>query len=169
MIEYPIPRHLKGIFTVKDFERNSLDGKIVCECGCENFKVLYFGNEYKNGHIDCLKYKDGFAMNVTAVCVSCGKEHLLFDLAEHGFDGFINSNGIKIPDNELKEFNCCKSGFNIEMQIETCDKENFAEDFTGAEKFSAEDYVDAFNWLVINLECPNCKKTFRDFVNIELS
>ena len=132
MSEYPVPHHLKNIFSVTRFKGNALDGKIVCECGCENFRVLYFGSEYKSGHIGCLKYKNNFALNVTGICVSCGKRHLLFDLAKHGF-------------------------------------ENFAEDFTDDEKLSPEDYVDAFNWLVINLKCSECGKNFQGFVNIELS
>ncbi len=165
---YPVPRHLRSIFSVTSFKGNSLGGKIVCECGCESFKLLYFGSEYKSGHIGCLKYKNKFALNVTGICVSCGKRHLLFDLAKHGFDGFVNGEGVSVSDGELKEFSCCENGFNVEMLIETEDKENFAEDFIDAD-FSPEDYVDTFNWLVINLKCSECGKTLRDFVNIELS
>ncbi len=169
MSEYPVPHHLKNIFSVTRFKGNALDGKIVCECGCENFRVLYFGSEYKSGHIGCLKYKNNFALNVTGICVSCGKRHLLFDLAKHGFDGFVNGEGVSVSDGKLKESSCCENGFNVEMLIETEDKENFAEDFTDDEKLSPEDYVDAFNWLVINLKCSECGKNFQGFVNIELS
>ena len=173
-MNYPIPRHLTEILRVSDFDGNNLDGKIVCTCGCNSFGIKYFGGILSDGGLSVEKYGERYALVVKAVCRDCGKEWLIFDLSKHGFDGLVNESGVAVPEESLIRYSCCDdSVYEIEVGIETEDPEQFIEEVVNEEfsdgKFSPEDYVDAFDWLVVHLKCTTCGKEFKDWINLELS
>lgn len=97
------PKHLEKILRVTDYDdRGTLDGKIVCECGCETFGVRYFGEIYPPNCIGVQAMGENrYACVVKAVCRNCGKEWLLFDYSKHGYDGFICEDGVTVPDEKL--------------------------------------------------------------------
>lgn len=173
-MEYPIPRHLTEILRVSEFDGYNLDGKIVCTCGCNSFRINYYGELLRDGGISVDNYGNGYALVVKAICRDCGKEWLIFDLSKHGFDGLVCEDGVPVPEESLKSYSCCDdSSYEIDIGIETEDPEQFIEEVVNEEfsdgKFTAEDYVDAFDWLVVHLKCSKCGKEFKDWINLELS
>lgn len=173
-MEYPIPKHLKEVFRVSNFDGHDLDGKIVCTCGCNAFGIKYFGWIWDDGGLAVVNEGEGYALVVKAVCRDCKKEWLIFDLSKHGFEGLVNEGGVPVPEKMLKCYSCCdNSSYEFDIGIETEDPEQFIEEVVNEEfsdgKFTPEDYVDAFDWLVIHLKCTHCGRKFRDWINLELS
>lgn len=176
--QYPVPRYLKEIYCVDESVSGeyNLDGRVQCVCGCENFKIRTFSDyNAKRNIVSVGQYEDGYALVVKADCNTCGKEWLLFDLSKHGYDGFVCQDGVAIPDTvELAEYscvNCRQNSFKVYMGIEVEDKEQFMEEVVAwkPDKFTEEDYVDAFNWLDISLKCSCCGKDEKSWINLELS
>ena len=57
------------------------------------------------------------------------------------------------------------------MEIEVEDREQFIEECVEfePERFVPDDYVDAFNWIVISAECAECGDYREKWVDLELS
>lgn len=41
-----VPKHLSGILNITENGETCMNGKIVCECGCNAFGIRYFGEQY---------------------------------------------------------------------------------------------------------------------------
>lgn len=96
--------------------------------------------------------------------------HLLFDQAKQGYDGFVCHDLVSANYENLELFQCesCVSeAYIIKFDIEAEDLEQFIEECVTEfpEEFSPEDYVDAFNWIVIILTY----NEIIELVNLELS
>lgn len=175
---YPIPRHLTRIFQVNVVETTEYDlkGTIRCDCGCRQFRIKTVSNIDQKGNLHLTKCKQNnslqnYALAIVGTCKSCGRDWLIFDMSKHGFSGYICHDGVALSITELKAYHCPKCGknsFYIEVEIEVEDKEQFVEDIVG-EGFVEEDYVDAFNWIVISIKCSCCGNVFENWVNLELS
>ncbi len=196
-MDYPIPYHLKKIFNVTSCEGNDLQGKIVCECGCDRFTVMQNekGDDYSVG------------LMINGICARCGEYHVIFDESEHGWNGFVNRsidrrasgrnqlrrNVSKIEstvpneaaaetlptiidrENDVNLTRLCCEGcgseiLSIELDLEVEDREQFIEETVSVfpDRVSPDDYVNAFNWIVVNVTCSECGETF-EWVNMELS
>ena len=173
---YPIPRHLVEIFNVNTEESSEYDikGKISCTCGCDKFGIRTYAEYDKEGCPHVYEYKGDYAFVVKCICKDCQKEWLLFDLSKHGFEGFLWHEGAEVPDSELEKYHClkCNSEYlEIIVEIEAEDKEQFIEEVVELEpdKYTEEDYVDAFNWITIDLKCAECGEEFKNWVSLELS
>ena len=61
-----------------------------------------------------------------------------------------------------------KQHWTVTLQIE--DKEQFIEECVNEypDKFSPDDYVDAFDWIAINVCCKKCSKEV-EWISLELS
>ncbi|MFG6377467.1 MAG: hypothetical protein K1W19_03980 [Lachnospiraceae bacterium] len=161
----PIPRHLLKIFhpDLKRCDEYNLNGSICCDCGCAAFHIKLFA-DFDNKNIPhARRYKNGWSLVIQAVCKDCGQKWTVFDDSKHGYNGYVCHQAISVPDSELKNFVCsdCKdSVFKISISIETEDKEQFLEEVVAYEedKFSEDDYVDAFNGIGIDIECLHCGK-----------
>ena len=44
-MQYPTPKHLENLLSISTQKSNAreLEGKVVCECGSEEFELLYVG------------------------------------------------------------------------------------------------------------------------------
>ena len=172
----PIPRHLLKVFqadTDKCDEYN-LEGKICCDCGCDSFQIKIFADLKCGAEPHVCKYQDDYALVIKAVCRDCKKEWLLFDMSQHGYNGYVCHDGLPVPDTELKIFACPECGedlFEIAVGIEVEDQAQFIEEVVEyePEHFSKEDYVDAFDWINIDIKCPHCKKQIKGWINFETS
>lgn len=172
MNNYPIPTHLKNIFEIDESASNNyaISGKIVCDCGCNKYNIYHNDNrEYDHS----VPYSEQEGLKIVVKCVKCEKEHLLFDQATHGYDGFV-CHDLKSADNESLELFKCKpcmsEVFLINVDIEVEDLEQFIDECVTEfpDEFSPEDYVNAFNWIVISLTCSECNETI-EWINLELS
>lgn len=169
-----LPSHLEKILHVNQNAETAVSGEIVCECGCERFGVRYFGEVYKAGRIALKEYNEKYGLTIRAVCRECGKEWELFDFAKHGYDGFINEDGVSVPENELIDAVADdERDFKITMEIELFGEEQFAEEFIDnppeGMSFTSDDRADIWSWVVIDLKCAKNGKVLKDFVNEELA
>ena len=171
-MNYPIPTHLKSIFRVNENNTDTsiLSGSIICNCGCEYFSILHNENRQYDETLD---YSEQDGLKVVAICNHCHKKHLIFDEATQGYNGLVCNNFKTAPDNRLIDFICykCKSTiFSISLAIEIEDKKQFIEECVNEypDKFSPDDYVDAFDWMTINVCCQKCSKKIK-WISLELS
>ncbi len=172
MPNYPIPTHLKNLLSVDvpNSVDNGLSGNIICPCGCSNFNVYHNLNREYNPSIP---YVESESLKVLLKCTSCNTSHILLDAATQGYDGFVCHDGVTAKDDTLEQYYCdsCESSdFQIYVDIEVEDYDQFIDECVEEfpDKFSPEDYVDAFNWIVITLTCNNCKEKI-ELVDLELS
>lgn len=173
---YPVPRHLINIFQADaDFcNEYNLEGKICCDCGCSNFKIKLYADTDSENFPHVSKYKDNYALTVRLVCKECRKEWLLFDMSRHGYNGYVCHEGVAVPDSELKEYTCSgcnENTFEINVGIEVEDKEQFIKDVVDFEpdRYHEEDYVDAFDWINIDIKCCCCREWIKGWINFETS
>lgn len=171
-MNYPIPTHLKSILRVNEAKTDSsnLNGKIVCNCGCEFFSI--FHNENRN-YDDTLGYSEQDGLKVVAVCNNCRKKHLVFDEATQGYNGLVCGDFKTASDDSLTGLICCKCEstiFSITLDIEIEDKEQFIEECVNEypDRFSADDYIDSFDWITITICCQQCNQQ-DEWISLELS
>ena len=170
---YPIPTHLKTIFKVNEAESNkdNLNGKIVCECGCDCFSIFHnLDRKYDKS----LRYNEQDGLKVIAVCKNCKKKHLIFDEATQGYNGYVCRDCITAQDESLVKLMCKKCGseiFSMVVEIELEDKEQFIEECVSIEpdRFTPDDYIDAFDWITIDVTCKNCGEEDSDWISLELA
>lgn len=173
---YPIPRHLLEIFKMytEESSEDNIKGKIYCTCGCDKLAIRTYAEYDKEGCPHVCEYKGGYAFVVKCVCKDCQKEWLLFDYSKHGFEGFLWHEGAEVPDSELEKYHCLKCGSEyseIIVDIEAEDKEQFIEEVVELEpeKYTEADYVDAFNWITIDIKYAECGEKIDSWVSLELS
>lgn len=171
----PIPTHLQNFLMVNSLksDMNNVEGRLCCSCGCQGFKIKAFDID-ENNHASVGRYNDDYAMKISTDCCNCGKNLLLFDMSKHGYDGFVCGDGTTVPNEKLIPFYCdkCQSNnFEVSLLIEAEDKEQFIEEVISTEpdRFTVDDYVDAFNWIVISLKCNKCNHEIKNWIDLELS
>lgn len=171
----PIPTHLKEILQVDEdtFDGHNMDGKLKCTCGCDDIRLRIYGEEHRE-HISVRRYKDNYGFRIMGSCALCGKDFEIFDMAKHGYNGFVCHDGVPVEDADLKEYLCgaCQGdNFAVDVGIELEDKEQFIEEVVEDEpdKFVPEDYVDAFDWFTVALQCKKCGRKYGDWVDFETS
>ena len=169
-----LPAHLEKILNVAECGDTYMSGSIVCECGCEIFGIRYFGEGYPPHCIGVQAVESRYACVVKAVCRGCGKEHLLFDFAKHGYDGLICGDGVSVSDDDLTDAAANdEHDFKVKISIEFDDEEQFVEEVVDEPpegmSFAPDDRVNIWSWLVINLKCAESGKELNGFVDIELA
>ena len=159
----PIPKHLKGVFVPIGEANNEyfVKGAVRCLCGCENFSMSFFANVEKG--IPCVcEYKDDYALVVKIECNDCSNEYVIFDMSKHGWNGFVCHDGISVPDDELKLWECpkCANGsHNLEICIGSNGKQDFIDETSiadGETEFSEDEWVEGFESINIKLKCCGC-------------
>lgn len=171
-MEYPIPTHLKSILKVDKTlsDLNHIDGKVICNCGCENLKIMQNEDREYN---ESLSYMEQEGLEIIAICEECERKLLLFDEATQGYTGFV-CHECKTPKYEsLTGLKCKKCGadvFDVMLGIEVEDREQFIEECVAEspDEFSADDFVNAFNWITVTVHCVNCGNR-NEWVSLELS
>lgn len=172
MEKYPIPTHLVNILKVneKHSDLRTINGRIICNCGCEKFRIMQ--NEDRE-YDSTLPYGEEDGMKITAVCEDCRKTMLLFDEATQGYNGFVCHDCKTAKDESLSLLKCKKCGehaFKVIMGIEAEDQEQFIEECVeeSPEEFVPEDFVNAFNWITVTVQCTSCCSE-DEWVSLELS
>lgn len=169
-----LPSHLKKILHVTESSETTLEGQIICECGCKTFGIRYFGESYPPHCIGVNEYGGKYALTVKASCRGCGKEWELFDYAKHGYDGLFCGDGVSVPESELIEAAADdERDFEIKMSFEFDDEEQFIEEVVNNPLddliFTPDDRANIWSWVVIDLKCAKSGKELKDFVNSELA
>ena len=170
----PIPRHLKDIMVTTGDENseNLVNGIIRCPCGCECFMIKTYA-EVESGYPQICEYKGDHALMIKSKCADCAKEFLIFDNSKHGWNGFVCHDGVTVPDNELKSWNCPKcTGDNhkLEISIMSQGKQDFVEETgiaDGESEFSENDWIEAFEWITIGLTCFGCGYGIKKWIDYE--
>lgn len=172
MDNYPVPTYLKSFFKVNETVSNisNLEGEIICDCGCTNFKIKHNKNRKYNV---ALPYAEQEGLKIIVICKNCDKQILLFDEATQGFNGFVCHDCRSAQFETLQLLsckNCSGSIFSIKLIIEVEDKEQFIEECVSEypDKFCPDDFVDAFNWIVVTTHCNKCGHV-NEWINLELS
>ena len=171
-----LPKHLEKILRVTEYDDcGTMDGQIVCECGCETFGIRYFGENYAPYCVGVQSMgEQKYACVVKSVCRDCGKEWQLFDFAKHGYDGLICGDGVTVPDKELIDAAAGdERDFKVKISIEFDDEEQFVEEVVELPpegmSFAPDDSVNIWSWVVIDLKCAQSGKELKGFVDIELA
>ena len=170
----PLPKHLKNILSPIGNSNNEfeLNGKIVCDCGSENFTIKIVGDDSdykKDDVIKVIEIDGNFFLIVKVKCNNCNKEHLIFDNDYHGWNGFVCGGDSKnLPRPDTKNWNCnkCKNtNHSMVVAIESQGQEDFIEE--GEEEFDKEDWVEAFSWITIKVICNSCGEVNNEWISYE--
>ena len=163
--ELPIPSHLKNILIPN--KQKSTHLKVIGElrCACEN-TVFYVKTLVEDGAAN--------GSYIKTVCSKCGYEYLIFDSRAHGWDGYIGRDlDERLLDAQAKVFCCgkCNSNrFNLKITISSQGREDFIgelKDEIDKGLFAKEDWVNAFEWIKIDITCLGCGKKYPNFVDYE--
>lgn len=172
----PIPAHLRDIFHPIG-ENNSeyeVSGIIRCRCNSESFHLLTF-SEYEDGTIGLAGYGDKFGLVVKATCAACHARYTLFDDSCHGYNGVIvrDDHTLTVPDHMLKPWDCAvceESAYTINMTLQSMGREEFITELQIAEGntgFAPEDWLNAFDWIFITLNCHKCGHRHENWLDHE--
>lgn len=172
---HPMPVHLREIVvpSLVQREENSVEGRVVCVCGDEEFSLMYPGqtHEYNGEIIPCTAEIGGnFFFVLRGDCLKCKIQHLLFDADFHGWNGFIchEEEQAALPRPDLiawKCLNCGSEAHKLEITIVGEDVEEFEEN--AGEKFGPDSWPEAFGWFSLDVCCVGCEKITKDLVSYE--
>ena len=170
----PIPKHLIEILKPIGNKNTEFEvkGNIACDCSGESFTINLVGNgsNYKKKKvIEVLEIDGNYFLVVSAKCNSCGKEHLIFDMDKHGWDGFVCggafSNQLSKPKAQVWPCNKCeKSDHLITVTILSKGQADFIEEGEGLDK---NDWAEAFSWIIIKTVCNSCKESNNEWISYE--
>jgi len=170
-----VPNHLKDCIISNDshVDEQPLIGVVRCPCGGQTFHILYPGQTHmhKGQQIPCTAEIDGnFFFLIKARCISCGKEHLLFDKDYHGWNGFVCHNYAQasLPRPDLTPWQCLSCGgleHEASIKIDPVDKATFVEE--AGDEFDEELWPEAFEWFSMSITCHNCGRQTKDWVSYE--
>lgn len=158
-LDFPIPTHLNPILLPMGNTNNeySVYGQLICTCGNKSFALS--ANEEKT--------------NVHAKCTSCNQKYEIFDYEKHGWDGFVCNtvyNTIKQMHN-LTCSNCNNNNYKLFITIHSQGKEDFIEESSLKNSLGTTldigDWINAFEWISIDLECSDCKQKLLGWLDFE--
>jgi ribosomal protein S27E len=170
----PIPKHLESILKPIGESNNEFEvtGKIVCDCGTENFTIEIVGDDVdyqKDNVIKVTEIDENYFLIVKVKCNDCGKEHLIFDNDYHGWNGFVcggDSRNLPRPDTKNWACNKCQhANHSLIVSIHSQGQEDFIEE--GGEEFDPNDWVEAFDWITIKTTCKSCGETNDEWISYE--
>lgn len=170
----PIPKHLKSILKPIGDKNNEFEitGKIVCDCGSENFTIELVGDssDYeKNNVIKVVEIEENYFLIIKVKCNSCNKEHLIFDNDYHGWNGFVcGGDSREYPRPESKVWHCNKcenSDFSMNVHIHSQGQDDFIEELE--DEFDKEDWIEGFDWITIKTACNMCGETNDEWISYE--
>jgi len=163
-MQYPTPRHLTNLLSINTQASNAheLEGKVACECGSEEFEVLFVGkrNEEKQRHfMQVVKLGGRWFLRVGARCVSCRREHLIFDSHFHGWNGYVCTDEqvqriARPPFQEWRCQQCHSKTHKLTVSILGEDMEHAIGESDDA--LTEADWFEAFGWLIVETACTSC-------------
>ncbi|NLN04475.1 MAG: hypothetical protein GX166_06630 [Clostridiaceae bacterium] len=164
-LDLPIPNYLRNMFVPfgKGKEKVVL-GKIRCECQSEGNMRLVANTTYENEGIPVNSY--GNVTYLKAQCLDCGKEHVLFDINKHGWNGYVRQKEERMHDSfSFVECPLCRClSHSVHIAVHSPGKEMFIrESFllrNDGSSMRESDWVNAFSHISIFAICSNCRKRF---------
>lgn len=93
----PIPHNLKLCLNlnVNKSNQNNVVGMIKCMCGCDGFRIQYFGDLTKhfinNYILKTAFYNNEHIIYMNAICEKCKKEYIIFNNLTNGYDALIEN------------------------------------------------------------------------------
>ncbi len=165
-----VPTHLVHCLKVVQSEERTIHGLVQCTCGSKVFSLLFPGTtmELKGRQFPYGKVtEDGVFFTITAKCVLCDVEHILFDKDFHGWDGFVchslkRASRPRLTLEVWKCLSCGSKGHTVEITLSYSD--NMDEDIDG---FPIENMADAFEWITIAIQCQNCGLVTEKWIDYE--
>lgn len=160
----PIPSHLKNYFIPIGNDNDEFSVKGIIKCSCNNekdFDLLFFNGEAAENQFFCV---------IKVRCNKCKSEILVFDADFHGWDGFVchdeSEASLKRP--ELKTWKCLNCGHTnvkINLKINSQGKDDYIEE--AGEEFNEDQWIEAFEWITIDVFCNNCQKEIKEWISYE--
>ena len=169
----PLPDHLADILDVDTAlsDEHHITGSLCCTCGCQVFTLESYSCPGDEGRLRVQGCDGSHALMVNARCTDCGSEYTVFDAARHCYDGMVCGEYVTPPRDELKAYTCGCGGrsFRLSLFLEMEDREQFIEEVVNELPgvFTAEAYVNALNWITINLLCDHCGEEIPEWVDLE--
>lgn len=160
---FPIPKHLKDILKLTGNDNNEfkINGKIVCECGCEKFTIKIVGDDADYNSYKVIRVADieGFGFLIIKIkCNNCDKKYLVFDNDYHGWNGFVcggDNREEKRPKTRDWHCNKCqKTDHSLMISIYSEGQEDFIEE--AGDQFDKEDWTEAFGSINLKVDCNVC-------------
>ena len=108
---------------------------------------------------------------VEAVCADCNKKISIFNSAVNGYNGLLNSFKGKekkyYPVTKKSKCHICGcETYKIYINIHNTGKKDLLED-QACEYINEDNWVDAFDWISIDLECSDCGKKTKKWFEME--
>ena len=99
------------------------------------------------------------------------EEIVLFDAGKHGWDGYVCKDDFLDRNEPLVNYiceDCGKQVFQVKLKISSQGKQDFIDEcVNNDDSFSEEEWVDAFEWININLVCDSCDSTVDGWLDLE--
>lgn len=156
-MDLPVPTHLQQHLKPVG-EKNSeyeVTGTIQCACGNEIFEV----------------WESNERLIIKLICKQCGREIGLLDAGRHGWNGFVCKDDFLDRTLPLRKYRCprCKKdAFSITVFLSSQGKQDFLDECVAHDdSFSADDWVDGFEWITVSLFCNKCTFQEKDWVDLE--
>jgi hypothetical protein len=148
-----VPSHLVGWMNVRGVSaEETLEGDLRCPCGSETLEFHWAGTDRV-----ATGPRQKFA--VRAICVRCGREHLLFDSGLHGWDVLLSARRhaapCALPFHPWHCPACAASGHRGTIRLTVVpDARDLA--LFSAGKIDPSQRNDAFTDLTMDLTCSGC-------------
>ncbi len=105
----------------------------------------------------------------SAKCTHCEKEILIFDISKHGYNALTTNTKYLNNYKMQKKSSCrkCKNDiYKVHVKIDHMGKDDVLQE--GSNVISEENWVDAFDWITIDIECSKCGNISKSWVNLEV-
>lgn len=177
MLRLPIPIHLRELFvmTCEDHNEFSVVGHIECPCGNKEMEVLYVGEQTGDGSVLNTFESDANhgnmhtnLMQLSTRCMACKAEHQIFDNRKHGWYNYLHpSQRFEDTQPYLKTRSCPKCHeltHWVELEIYNQGINDFR--LSSADK-PEEEWTEAFEYIIVNLQCCHCGHADEHWIDIE--
>lgn len=156
-MQLPIPQYLQPFFVPVGGKNSEFEvtGRVKCDCGRQRFEV----------------WESNDRQIVKLVCPVCGRQITAFDSGKYGWDGFVG--GCDFLDRTLpySRYGCpqCSGAlFDVKIHIMSQGRQDFLEECVAYDSsFSADDWVNAFEWIDISLRCEGCGHIEKEWLDME--
>lgn len=154
-MDLPIPTHLQAYLKPVGDENTEFEvrGELYCLCGCEEFEV----------------WESNDRQIVKAKCKQCGQEIEIFDSGRHGWNGFVCHDDFldcSLPFNKYTCSECGQDIFKVSVYISSQGKQDYMEE-ADDEAFSEDNWVNAFEWISLSLNCKKCSYVENGWLDME--
>ena len=160
-----VPKRLQKNFELtqeKPGDYITVKGVLSC-CNQNHFSISYLG-ELKTTFLGHKYIVPESGAVLWAKCKTCGKEIMVFNGKTDGYDYSVSENAdLSLTLSGHAAFSCSKCSndfFSVCLEFQYLDKEEYI-------KEGIHEYENAFLWIWLTLTCSSCKKTFKNFFDME--